>query len=71
MRLIFLTDFLGRETAMKQYHKDDVADIAFAQAQELVRMGVCREYTDAQPVKKSKRLERSVSDGGSYGENAR
>jgi hypothetical protein len=43
MRLKFTKDYIGRETAMKEYKAGDSADIPNAQALELVRLGVARE----------------------------
>lgn len=40
MKIKFLTDHIGRETAMKLYFKGDAGEFAFAQAQELIRLGV-------------------------------
>lgn len=43
MKLMFLSDYLGRETAMKQYRNGDVADFSTAQALELIRLEVAEE----------------------------
>ena len=43
MKLKFLIDYVGRETAMAEYKAGDVDDIPQAQAMELVRLGVAEE----------------------------
>lgn len=43
MKIKFLIDYIGRETAMKEYPKDFEADIPDAQALELIRLGVAEE----------------------------
>ena len=40
MKIIFLVDFCGRETAMQEYKKGQTADLPWAQARELVRLKV-------------------------------
>lgn len=46
MKIIFLTDYIGRETAMKQYEKDDVDELSPAQALELIRLGIAEEVVE-------------------------
>ena len=53
MKLKFLTDHTGRETAMKEYKAGAVAEIPTAQALELIRLGVAAEVTE-QPEKPTK-----------------
>lgn len=43
MKIKFTHDFVGRETAMKQYKAGDEADISNAQALELIKLGVAKE----------------------------
>lgn len=43
MTVIFLMDYVGRETAMQIYHEYDVVDIPLAQALELVRLEIVEE----------------------------
>ena len=49
MIIRFKLDYVGRETAMRQYHKDEVADFPFAQAVEIIRLGAAEEVID-EPV---------------------
>lgn len=46
MRIKFLSDYLGRETAMKEYKVGDVDDFGVAQALELIRLGVGEEVPE-------------------------
>lgn len=59
MKIKFLFGYSGRETAMKTYDVDDVADIPTAQALQLVYLGVAEEveeeievttFSDPEPV---------------------
>jgi len=43
MRIKFTSDYIGRETAMKQYHAGDSAEFGNAQALELIKLGVAKE----------------------------
>jgi hypothetical protein len=43
MKLKFIQDYSGRETAMKEYKANEQADIPNAQALELIRLGVAKE----------------------------
>lgn len=50
MKLRFTHDYLGRETAMKQYRKGDVDEFSTAQALELIhRIKVAEEVADVPP----------------------
>jgi len=55
MRIQFLQDYKGRETAMIEYLRGDVVLFSFIQGKELIRLGVAVEY---KPAKKEK-----VKDG--------
>lgn len=46
MIIRFLCDYIGRETAMKQYHRGAVGDFPFAQAVEIIRLGGAEEVID-------------------------
>jgi hypothetical protein len=46
MKIQFISDYIGRETAMKQYRKGDVDVFPVAQALELIRLGVADEIKD-------------------------
>ncbi|MCR4308374.1 MAG: hypothetical protein NUV80_07535 [Candidatus Berkelbacteria bacterium] len=46
MKIKFLVDYIGRETAMKQYDKGDVDELSPAQALELIRLGVAEEVIE-------------------------
>ena len=43
MNLKFTKDYIGRETAMKQYRAGETEDISNAQALELIKLGVAKE----------------------------
>lgn len=43
MRVKFLEDYIGRETAMQFVKADDILDIPIAQALELIRLKVAKE----------------------------
>ena len=43
MILKFTKDYIGRETAMKQYRAGETEDISNAQALELIKLGVAKE----------------------------
>ena len=45
MKIKFLTDYAGRETAMREHVRGAVVDTPTAQALELIRLGVAIEYT--------------------------
>ena len=47
MKIKFLYGYSGRETSMKTYDVDDVADLPQAQAMELVRLGVAEEVEES------------------------
>ena len=59
MKIKFLCDYIGRETAMKQYHEGDVAEFDHQAAIEIIRLGggkevpnprveaMLQEFTDA------------------------
>ena len=47
MKIKFLTNYIGRETAMKQYYKGDVEELPEAQALEIIRMGGAEEVVFA------------------------
>jgi hypothetical protein len=51
MKLKFLFDYLGRETAMKQYRKGDTDDFSTAQALELIRLEVAEEVVQEERAK--------------------
>jgi len=46
MKIKFLFGYSGRETAMRTYDVDDIADLPQAQAMELVRLGVAEEVEE-------------------------
>ena len=43
MKIIFLVDYIGRETAMKEYKAGDSMELDHAPAQELIGFGVAKE----------------------------
>jgi hypothetical protein len=53
MKLKFLVDYVGRETGMKQYRKDDIDRFGIEQALELIRLGVAEEAKERKYVKNS------------------
>ena len=54
MRVKFMVEYVGRETAMKIYLKGDEADISPAQALELIGLGVAEAVIEdkPEPIKK-------------------
>ena len=46
MKLKFTQDYIGRETAMRQYYKGDVDDISTAQALVLIGLEVAEEVSE-------------------------
>lgn len=44
MKIKFLVDCIGRETAMKQYGSGEIADFPTAQALELIKIGMAEEF---------------------------
>lgn len=48
MKIKFTCDYIGRETAMKQYHKGDVAEFDHQAAIEIIRFGGGEEVIDEQ-----------------------
>jgi hypothetical protein len=59
MKIIFLQDYNGRETAMQEHKRGAVVELDFIRAMELIRLGVADEYIEQEkPVKKAK-----VKDG--------
>lgn len=53
MKVIFLQDYAGRETAMQEHKKGEVVEMDFIFAMELLRHGIVDEAQD-KPVKKAK-----------------
>jgi hypothetical protein len=47
MKIKFLMNYVGRETAMKQYYKGDVEELPDAQALEIIRLGGAEEVVFA------------------------
>jgi hypothetical protein len=43
MKIKFKQDYIGRETAMKEYAAGDTTELSTAQALELIRLGVVEE----------------------------
>jgi hypothetical protein len=50
MKIKFSQDYVGRETAMRQYRKGDTGDLPTAQALDLIRMGVAKEESTFDPL---------------------
>jgi hypothetical protein len=50
MRVKFLFGYSGRETAMKTYDVDDIAELDHQAAIELIRLGVVEEVEDGEPI---------------------
>ena len=65
MLIEFTQDYCGRETAMLEYKKGEQIAAPFAQAVELVNLGIAKEVVieDAPPVKKSKGKKSEVING--------
>ncbi len=55
MKIKFLQDYVGRETAMKEHKKGDIIEIQFPTAAELIRLGVaCGVVEETQKPEKKK-----------------
>jgi len=63
MKIKFLNDYLGRETAMKQYKAGDIDDLDFAQAQELIRLGIVTEDMTETVKRETVRWTKKVKHG--------
>jgi len=53
MKIMFIEDYKGRETAMRQYRADDIEFISKAQALALIKLGVAVEEIPKKTVKKA------------------
>lgn len=58
MKIKFLVDYIGRETAMREHKQGEILELDFPQASELIRLGVVAEYTEQaeKPKKKAKEV---------------
>lgn len=62
MKIKFITDYQGRETAMKQYRAGDELELDHQPAIELIALGVAQEQTEpdeqpAPPVKRTRKVK--------------
>lgn len=66
MKIIFLQDYQGRETANAAFHAGSMTDVSVEAGLELIRLGVAEEAVifaedKPKPVSKKKRMEREVN----------
>ncbi len=57
MRIIFLKDYTGRETAGKPYKAGDSLELDHQPAIELITLGVAQEEQIEQPAKKIRKVK--------------
>jgi len=57
MKIKFLVDCIGRETAMVEYKAGDIADFPTAQALELIRIGHAEEFNVVEIFERKKKVK--------------
>ena len=57
MKVEFIKDYIGRETAMQQRHTGDIVDMPFSQASALITLDVVKEIEGDAPTDYSVPLE--------------
>jgi hypothetical protein len=60
MKIRFISDYLGRETAMQQYRRGAVADFDNNFALELIKMELAVEIVETKPEPIKPRKEKEV-----------
>lgn len=62
MKIIFLSDYKGRETAMQEYKAGSVLELDHQAALDLIRLGIAQEQHEEQPAPKKPRKVKEVTD---------
>lgn len=67
MKIKFLQDYVGRETAMKEVKKDDVLELDHQPAIELIHFGIAEEVGAVKEVVKDAKIfgigKKKATDG--------